>query len=123
MRNNKIEKVNIEVSKEIGKVETTCNQCKRKNQQSEWLHNFPHVKLAIPLKFFKASVDCAGLFNTIRGRNRNHLKHYLCSLKYLISRTIQIEMMDGLDTDSFLKASAKKTHRNKYSSDNNVWFL
>ena len=59
--------------------------------------------------FTKTAVDFGGPFITVQGRGKCRLKRYLCLFTCLATRAVHLEVVFGLDTDSFLNALYRMT--------------
>lgn len=59
--------------------------------------------------FDQTAVDYAGPFTTVQGRSVHHQKRWLCLFICLLTLAVHLEIVFGLDTDSFLNAFTGKT--------------
>lgn len=81
-----------------------CAVCIRRKAKCEEqiMAPLPLNRLKSSLRSFtRTAVDFGGLFITVQGRGRQRQKHYLCLFTCLASRTVHLEIVYGLDTDSF----------------------
>ena len=88
----------------------------------------PQVRLRFMFRAFdQTAVDYAGPFITIQGHGRSRLKRWLCIFLCLSTRAVHLEVVWGLDTDSFLNAFTRFTSRRgvpkEMTSDNGTNFV
>ena len=93
--------------KEIRRWERECAVCRRQKSKSfsQIMAPLPTSRLNPSLRAFtRLAVDFAGPFVTVQGRGKRREKRYLCLFTCLATRTLHLEISNGLDTDSFLNA-------------------
>jgi len=77
--------------------------------------------------FDSCGVDFAGPFFTKMGRGKSKNKRYMCLFTCSATRAVHLELTFGLDTNSFLNAFWRFTHRrgipSKIVSDNRLSFV
>ena len=105
----------VSAREEIKECESRCNACRRRKAKSGQQIMAPLPKdrtCTDSLKAFtRISVDFAGPFLTKQGRGKTQLKRYLCLFTCLATRAVHLEMVYGLDTDTFLNAFYRFTSR------------
>ncbi|XP_064633630.1 uncharacterized protein LOC135491588 [Lineus longissimus] len=115
---------------EIRDWEAKCAACERKKARvtSQLMAPLPRTRVSPPMRAFSvSSVDYAGPFLTKQGRGRVQTKRYLCLFTCHASRAVHLEMAYALDTNSFLNAFNRFTHRRgvpvEVTSDNGTNFV
>ena len=72
----------------------------------------PESRLGKTMKAFDScGVDFAGPFFTKMGRGKSKNKRYMCLFTCSATRAVHLELTFGLDTNSFLNAFWRFTHR------------
>ena len=109
--------------------ENECAECRRRKAKAAeqvmapW--SLARVKTSLRA-FTRTSVDFGGAFVTIKGRGKRRQKRYLRSFTCMATRAVQLEMVYGLDTDSFLNAFYRMSSRRglpvEFFSDNGTNF-
>ncbi|XP_046341271.2 uncharacterized protein LOC124122193 [Haliotis rufescens] len=87
----------------VSKLLNSCVDCKRrqKSPNNQRMADLPRDRVSPGDPAFTSVVlDCFGLFMVKRGRSE--VKRYGCIFTCLTTRSIHLEKLDGLDTDSFL---------------------
>ncbi|XP_064619458.1 uncharacterized protein LOC135482906 [Lineus longissimus] len=115
---------------EIRDWKAKCAACERKKTRvaSQLMAPLPRTRVSPPMRAFSVtSVDYAGPFLTKQGRGRVQTKRYLCLFTCHASRAVHLEMAYALDTNSFLNAFNRFTHRRgvpvEVTSDNGTNFV
>ena len=91
--------------KEVKKILRGCIICKKINgkQCVQRIADLPETRLAVEKPAFThTGVDCFGPFRVRRARST--VKRYGCVFTCMTTRAIHIEVLDGMDTDSFMNA-------------------
>ena len=82
------------------------------NSACQLMAPLPKIRLNTPLRAFaRIAVDYAGPFLTIQGRGRARQKRYLYLFTCLLCRAVHLEILFGLDTDSFLNCFNRMVNR------------
>ena len=115
---------------EINSCESRCYECKRRKAKSlsQLMAPLPSKRLQQSLRAFSYSgVDCAGPFLVKMGRGKTRQKRYICLFTCLNTRAVHLEVIYRMNTDSFLNAFWRFTHRRgiplKVVSDNGKNFV
>ena len=94
---------------ENGSENAACaNEGGKSHQHRSWM--LPKILLRFTFRpFDQTAVDYAGPFSTVQGRSVHHQKRWLCLFICLLTLAVHLEIVFGLDTDSFLNAFTGKT--------------
>ena len=94
---------------ENGRENAACaNKGGTSHQHRSWM--LPKILLRFTFRpFDQTAVDYAGPFTTVQGRSVHHQKRWLCLFICLLTLAVHLEIVFGLDTDSFLNAFTGKT--------------
>ena len=105
-----------------------CRTCRRlfAAPRAQWMADLPEVRLAKDEPpFANVGIDCFGPFTTKCGR-KNH-KRYGCIFTCLTTRAVHIEILDSVDTSSFVSALQRfishRGHPSTISCDNGTNFI
>ena len=105
---------------EIREWENECNECKKRRAKAarQVMAPLPRTRLRLHLKSFTGiSVDFGGPFIAVQGKGKRQTKRWLCLFTCLLSRAIHLELVYGLDTDSFLRCLIRMTSRRGYPQE------
>ena len=110
--------------------ERECGVCRKQKARNsvQIMAPLPLNRLQTSLRAFtKSAVDFAGPFVTVQGRGKRREKRYFCLFTCLALRTVHLEIVFGLDVDSFLGAFYRMTNRRglpeEIISDNGTNFV
>ena len=94
---------------ENGRENAACaNEGGKSLKHRSWM--LPKILLRFTFRpFDQTAVDYAGPFTTVQGRSVHHQKRWLCLFICLLTLAVHLEIVFGLDTDSFLNAFTGKT--------------
>ena len=99
---------------EIREWENQCVECKRRKPKpaAQMMAPLPKIRFKMTLcAFSQAAVDFGGPFLTVQVRGKQRPKRYLCLFTCLALRTVHLEIVFGLDTNSFLNAFYRMSNR------------
>ena len=120
----------VAAREEIRSCENECFECKRRKAKitTQIMAPLPKKRLAQSLRAFSYSgVDCGGPYLVKMGRGKVQQKRYICVFTCLNTRAVHIEVAYNIDSDSFLNAFWRFTHRrgipHKMVSDNGKNFV
>ena len=115
---------------EIRKWEKKCNACKIRNAKAavQIMSPLPESRMKASIKpFTRCGLDFGGPFLTKVGRGKVRNKRYLCLFTCLSTRAVHLEMAYSLDTNAFINAFWRFTHRRGFpeevTSDNGKNFV
>ena len=114
--------------KDVKRVIRKCITCRRVNGRPcrQMMGLLPETRLdAYSPPFTHVGVDCFGPFNTKRGRSV--VKRYGCIFTCMCIRAVHLEVLEGLDTDSFINGLrrfiARRGQPVTITSDNGLNFV
>ena len=96
----------------VRRVLRDCRRCRRlySKPEKQRMGELPDVRLAKDKPpFHNVGVDCFGPFTTKLGRRQQ--KRYGCIFTCMTCRAVHLEVLDSMDTDSFINALVRFTSR------------